>query len=210
MTDLEKAARQALERLRRADKISGYPNNKLAIAALESALAQQAEPVDAPPKSFRVGYLTGYDDGQRELREKQQAEPVAWRTFDGEGGYDYRTYDDENYAQEWAQRNPSHENWVEPLYAAPQQAVLEKDWPQAVRESQQRARLDLRLAGRKKSTQAEAEFAVPHLVEDAGEAQQAEPVVWDPQCPLCGGSRPAVLAQQAEPVVDDASGNPSY
>jgi hypothetical protein len=30
--------------------------------------------------------------------------------------------------------------------------------------------------------------------------EQAEPVVWDPQCPLCGGSRPAALAQQAEPV----------
>jgi hypothetical protein len=32
--------------------------------------------------------------------------------------------------------------------------------------------------------------------------EQAEPVVWDPQCPLCGGSRPAALAQQAEPVVE--------
>jgi hypothetical protein len=29
--------------------------------------------------------------------------------------------------------------------------------------------------------------------------EQAEPVVWDPQCPLCGGSRQAALAQQAEP-----------
>lgn len=40
-------------------------------------------------------------------------------------------------------------------------------------------------------------------------AQQAEPVVWDPQCPLCGGSRPAAIAQQAEPVVDDG-GNASF
>jgi hypothetical protein len=38
---------------------------------------QQAERVSAPPKSFRVGYMTGYDDGQRELMEKQQAEPGA-------------------------------------------------------------------------------------------------------------------------------------
>jgi hypothetical protein len=30
--------------------------------------------------------------------------------------------------------------------------------------------------------------------------QQAEPAVWDPQCPLCGGSRQAALAKQAEPV----------
>jgi hypothetical protein len=39
------------------------------------------------------------------------------------------------------------------------------------RESQQRERLDLRLAGRKKGPSADTEFAVPHLVE------QAEPVV---------------------------------
>ena len=42
---------------------------------------EQAEPVVEPPKSFRVGYLTGYIDGQRELREKQQAAPAS-------GGFD--------------------------------------------------------------------------------------------------------------------------
>lgn len=48
---------------------------------------------------------------------QEQAEPVAWRTFDGEGGYDYRTYDDnENYRDEWDRRNPNHKGWVEPLY----------------------------------------------------------------------------------------------
>lgn len=52
----------------------------------------------------------------------EPVEPVAWRTFDGEGGYDYRTYaDNENYAAEWAQRNPRHVGWVEPLYTAPPQ-----------------------------------------------------------------------------------------
>ena len=35
---------------------------------------------------------------------------------------------------------------------------------------------------------------------DVALAQQAEPVV-DPQCPLCGGSRLAAFAKQAEPVV---------
>ena len=51
-------------------------------------------------------------------------EPVAWRTFDGEGGYDYRTYEgNENYRAEWEKRNPNHKGWVEPLYAAPQPAV---------------------------------------------------------------------------------------
>ena len=47
-------------------------------------------------------------------------EPVAWRTFDGEGGYDYRTYEgNEDYAAEWAKRNPRQVGWVEPLYTAP-------------------------------------------------------------------------------------------
>lgn len=56
------------------------------------------------------------------INEMETVEPVAWRTFDGEGGYDYRTYDDnENYAAEWAQRNPRHVGWVEALYLAPPQ-----------------------------------------------------------------------------------------
>lgn len=47
-------------------------------------------------------------------------EPVAWRTFDGEGGYDYRNFaDNENYQFGWNVRNPKHEDWVEPLYLAP-------------------------------------------------------------------------------------------
>lgn len=53
---------------------------------------------------------------------EKQAEPVAWRTFDGEGGYDYRTYEDnEDYAAEWAKRNPRHVGWVDPLYTTPPQ-----------------------------------------------------------------------------------------
>lgn len=54
------------------------------------------------------------------IEEAEKQEPVAWRTFDGEGGYDYRTYDDnESYADDWNKRNPNHKNWVEPLYAHP-------------------------------------------------------------------------------------------
>jgi len=49
-----------------------------------------------------------------------QQEPVAWREFDGEGDYFYRDYYmNEQYAQEWDQRNPNHKGWVEPLYLAP-------------------------------------------------------------------------------------------
>lgn len=51
---------------------------------------------------------------------KIEEEPVAWRTFDGEGGYDYRSYEmNEAYDKEWAERNPNHKGWVEPLYTAP-------------------------------------------------------------------------------------------
>ena len=45
-------------------------------------------------------------------------EPVAWQTFDGEGGYEYRAYEEnEGYAEDWAKRNPRHAGWVSPLYA---------------------------------------------------------------------------------------------
>ena len=54
------------------------------------------------------------------IEQAEKQEPVAWRTFDGEGGYDYRTYDmNEDYAKEWNERNPNHKGWVEPLYKDP-------------------------------------------------------------------------------------------
>ena len=53
-------------------------------------------------------------------RTEPEQEPVAWRTFDGERGYEYRTYEDnENYRDEWDKRNPNHKGWVEPLYKNP-------------------------------------------------------------------------------------------
>ena len=55
-----------------------------------------------------------------ELDALKTQEPVAWRTFDGEGGYDYWSYEDnENYKLWWNARNPNHIGWVEPLYLAP-------------------------------------------------------------------------------------------
>lgn len=52
--------------------------------------------------------------------EAEKQEPVAWRTFDGEGGYDYRGVDgNEDYRDEFIERNPNHATWVEPLYARP-------------------------------------------------------------------------------------------
>jgi hypothetical protein len=65
-----------------------------------------------------VSYQSGFADGKKAAQPEQ--EPVAWRTFDGEGGYDYRTYDDnENYHDEWGKRNPNHKEWVEPVYTTP-------------------------------------------------------------------------------------------
>jgi len=54
------------------------------------------------------------------LGQEIEQEPVAWRTFDGEGGYDYRSYEDnESYADEWDKRNPNHKGWVDKLYTTP-------------------------------------------------------------------------------------------
>lgn len=54
------------------------------------------------------------------LAEPETAEPVAWQTFDGEGGYDYRDfYQNEDYELEWKRLNPAYADWVTPLYAHP-------------------------------------------------------------------------------------------
>jgi hypothetical protein len=76
-----------------------------AIKALEEALAKQEQRSDrAIADSEHMG------------------EPVAWRTFDGEGLYFYCSYEDnETYADVWNKRNPNHKGWVEPLYTTPQQ-----------------------------------------------------------------------------------------
>ena len=52
---------------------------------------------------------------------------MAWRTFDGEGGYDYRSYEDnESYADDWNKRNPNHAGWVDKLYthSQPEQELV--------------------------------------------------------------------------------------
>ena len=50
----------------------------------------------------------------------ERVEPAAWRTFDGEGGYMFRAYEDnEDYQEWWEKRNPHHKGWVEPLYLHP-------------------------------------------------------------------------------------------
>ena len=103
---------------------------KLALEALEesrNALAwfYDSYPQDVTEKGNELlphveTVLTAIREALAE-QPAQQQEPVAWRTFDGEGGYDYRTYDmNENYAKEWDKQNPKHKGWVEPLYTSPQ------------------------------------------------------------------------------------------
>ena len=57
-----------------------------------------------------------------ELAKYRDAPVVAWREFDGEGGYDYRSYDDnEDFRSEYRKRNPSkiYHDWVQPLIVKP-------------------------------------------------------------------------------------------
>ena len=85
-----------------------------AIEVLEDASAEML--METGDKNYYVEAITAL----RQALEQPEQEPVAWRTFDGEGGYDYRSYEmNEHYDKEWAERNPNHKNWVEPLYTAP-------------------------------------------------------------------------------------------
>jgi len=66
--------------------------------------------------------MTGYQSKKKAASAKLEQEPVAWRTFDGEGSYDYRSYENnEDYGYWWEERHPNHKGWVEPLYTAPPQ-----------------------------------------------------------------------------------------
>ena len=108
-----------------------------AIAVVEKALAQTQEPhalqglaaylrceaggvfVGSPSHDALLQWAREVDAAKAQQEPKQ--EPVAWRTFDGEGGYDYRSYEDnESYADDWDKRNPNHKGWVEPLYTTSQ------------------------------------------------------------------------------------------
>lgn len=88
-----------------------------AVEVLRQALGAEQKTAISPGKGTGFNYFRA--SAITVLRQPQ--EPVAWRTFDGEGGYDYRSYEmNENYDKEWAERNPNHAHWVEPLYTAPQ------------------------------------------------------------------------------------------
>jgi hypothetical protein len=114
MTDLRDAARQALEALE-----AGAESWRLIGPAIDALRAALEQPEQCMAHGECFGGLCIYPSRSGQPEQPVQ-EPVAWRTFDGEGGYDYRTYDDnENYRDEWDRRNPNHKGWVEPLYTHP-------------------------------------------------------------------------------------------
>jgi len=90
-----------------------------------SELRKAAQAALTAYEKFRdVDDIDGLDDAMDRLRSAvarpETAEPVAWRTFDGEGGYDYRDfYQNEAYELEWKRLNPAYADWVTPLYAHP-------------------------------------------------------------------------------------------
>jgi hypothetical protein len=74
------------------------------------------------------GKIEAMQKVEAKLKEKNAAaqpapvqEPVAWREFDGEGGYTYFAYqDNETWRDEYIKRNgEKYANWVEPLYTTP-------------------------------------------------------------------------------------------
>ena len=101
MSDLHKAAQQALDRLRLYYYGSGFAEDADCITALEAALAQQAEP-----------------KGGGRLPPPLQAEPVAWRYQDARGNYRYRGYV-AGFDVEYAILKPV------PLFTAPPQRPAE-------------------------------------------------------------------------------------
>jgi hypothetical protein len=107
------AMRQALEAL---ETLARYENPETRI--------QVRKPKEGGPIVTMYPHKVAFDAAADLRAAIEQAEkPVAWREFDGEGGYDYRTYDDnENFRDEYIKRNgEKYADWVDPLYTAPPQ-----------------------------------------------------------------------------------------
>jgi hypothetical protein len=175
MSDLEKAARLALD-------------------AMESALDESEANCHIACRAI----LTAQIDALRAALEQAEpmVEPVAWRTFDGEGGFDYHTYAyNENYASEWEQRNPNHKGWVEPLYLAPQQAEPVVTWSVLWDEDEPCVSIIKYLP--------DGNFEV--VAYECKPAQQAEPVAMDKLIQIAWkmgfDAGKAEQVEQAEPVV---------
>jgi hypothetical protein len=62
------------------------------------------------------------------LEADEKTVPVAWRTFDGEGNYDYRDYENNEHYRDWyvSRNGAKYANWVEPLYSHPAPSDAER------------------------------------------------------------------------------------
>jgi hypothetical protein len=168
-----------------------------------------------------------------EAKSAAVQEPVAWRTFDGEGGYDYRTYDmNESYAKEWNERNPNHKGWVEPLYTTPPAQPA----PVALRDALAGALSSVYVCGRvwdawSVGTMTEDDFqpaaecdevldslveavakATPPAAQPAPVQEPTLPELSDPEdcrawCPRCDGTRDEVQMSDSSPDAHEVTVN---
>ena len=78
-----------------------------------------------------LAHVFGWPSAEHNVSESTQTalqEPVAWRTYDGEGNYEYRDfYGNEQYQEEWNKSNPRFTSWVDPLYLPITQPTAAQD-----------------------------------------------------------------------------------
>ena len=94
---------------------------------------EEIKAIDAYPWGKSVDYARAIEAAV--LAKLGEQKPVAWRVFDGEGGYDYFGYtDNEDYRDEFLKRNPNpiYRSWVEPLYTHPAPDVVREQKPYAL------------------------------------------------------------------------------
>lgn len=122
------------------EELKGIVRAMLAQPAREAQPELEVKREAAEPVTFEQAWQTykakGYKYGRDALEQvkfgweiaqefasppkREDAEPVAWREFDGEGSYLFMEFEgNESHQTEWKRRNPNHKGWVEPLYLNP-------------------------------------------------------------------------------------------
>ena len=130
MSKLRDAAQQALEALERADKISGYANNKRTITALRAALAEQPAEQSAKHMELVRGEWQGYTWNPYAIPQPAkpaEQEPVAAQhrfRHSQKGTPDWSVWQPCKVAQRpaWEVDSQGYEVEYRALYTAPQPA----------------------------------------------------------------------------------------
>ena len=112
-----------IARLKNPEDHYEFTDPKKANAVLMSLCQEAADALAAPtvqPMAHIVGEIDHTGKVWKPVQPAPVQEPVAWREFDGEGGYTYFAYqDNETWRDEYIERNgEKYANWVEPLYTA--------------------------------------------------------------------------------------------